>query len=263
VKTEILYGVHAVQEALAAGRRELFEVCVDRSHAATGRLQSIVSAAEARGMEVRQMDATQMASMAGTAAHQGVAARVSVYSGHDYSSVLDAVGRPESGLFLALDQIVDPHNLGAVLRTALCAGVGAVLVPKDRSAPPTPAVSKISAGALEHIRFVQVTNLVRALEAMKGRGRWVVGLDRSATESIYRADLTMPMVLVVGGEGRGMRPLVRRTCDRLVSIPQTGPLDSLNASVAAGIALFEIGRQRAAGHPPGSRNLTDARRQMP
>ena len=263
MKTEILYGVHAVQEALAAERRELFEICVDRSHAATGRLQSIVSSAEARGMEVRQMDATQMASMTGTAAHQGVAARASVYRGHDFSSVLETVGRPESGLFLALDQIVDPHNLGAVLRTALCAGVGAVLVPKDRSAPPTPAVSKISAGALEHIRFVQVTNLVRALEAMKDRGRWVVGLDRSATESIFRADLTMPMVLVVGGEGRGMRPLVRRTCDRLVSIPQTGPLDSLNASVAAGIALFEIGRQRGAGPPPGSRNLTDARRQTP
>jgi len=260
VKTEILYGVHAVQEALAAGRRDLFEVCVDRSHAASGRLKSILAAAETRGIEIRQMDATQMASMAGTSAHQGVTVRGSVYSGHDLSSVLDAVGRSESGPFLALDQIVDPHNLGAVLRTALCAGVEAVLVPKDRSAPPTPAVSKISAGALEHTRLVQVTNLVRALEAMKERGRWVAGLDRSATESIFRADLTMPMVLVVGGEGRGMRPLVRRTCDLLVSIPQTGPLDSLNASVAVGIALFEIGRQRGSGRRPGSRDLPDARR---
>lgn len=258
MKTEILYGVHAVQEALAAGRRDIFEVCVDRSHAASGRLQSILSSAETRGIEVRQMDAAKIASMAGTSAHQGVAARASVYSGHDFSSVLDGGGRSESGLFLALDQIVDPHNLGAVLRTALCAGVEAVLVPKDRSAPPTPAVSRISAGALEHIRLVQVTNLVRALEAIKERGRWVAGLDRSATESVFSADLTMPMVLVVGGEGRGMRPLVRRTCDLLVSIPQTGPLDSLNASVAAGIALFEIARQRGAGRRPGSRGKSDA-----
>jgi 23S rRNA (guanosine2251-2'-O)-methyltransferase len=263
VKTETLYGVHAVQEALAAGRRDLFEVYVDRRNTASGRLPSILAAAEARGIEIRPMDAAQMASLAGTPAHQGVAARVSVYSGHDFSSLLAAAGRPEAGLFLALDQIVDPHNLGAVLRTALCAGVEAVLVPKDRSAPPTPAVSKISAGALEHIRLAPVTNLVRALEAMKAAGRWVAGLDRSAGESIYRADLTLPMVLVIGGEGRGMRPLVRRTCDLLVSIPQTGPLDSLNASVAAGIALFEIVRQRAAGRRPGSGGLPNARRETP
>lgn len=254
MKTEILYGVHAVQEALAAGRRDLIEVGVDRTHAAAGRLPSILSAAKDRGVAVRSMDAARLASLAGTSAHQGVVLRASAYRGHEFGSVLDAVGRPESGLLLALDQIVDPHNLGALLRTALCVGVEAVLVSKDRSAPPTPAVSKISAGALEHVRFVQVTNLVRALEALKEKGRWVAGLDRSAAESIYRADLTPPMVLVIGGEGRGLRPLVRRTCDLLVSIPQAGPLDSLNASVAAGVALFEIVRQSA------SRGLPDVRR---
>ena len=263
MKTEILYGVHAVQEALAAGRRDLFEVYVDRSHAASGRLPAILAVAEARGIEIKRMDAAQMASLSGTSAHQGVAARASVYGGHEFSSLLDPAGWSESGLFLALDQIVDPHNLGAVLRTALCAGVEAVLVPKDRSAPPTPAVSRISAGALEHIRLVPVTNLVRALETLKGKGRWVAGLDRSAAASIFHADLTMPLVLVIGGEGRGMRPLVRRTCDLLVSIPQTGPLDSLNASVAAGIALFEIGRQRGADRRPGSGGLPDARRKTP
>jgi 23S rRNA (guanosine2251-2'-O)-methyltransferase len=263
VKTEILYGVHAVQEALAAGRRDLLEVCVDRSLAASGRLQAILSSAETKGVAVRQADPAQIALMAGTSAHQGVAARASAYSAHEFASVLDAAGRPETGLFLALDQIVDPHNLGAILRTALCAGVEAVIVPKDRSAPPTPAVSKISAGALEHIRLVPVTNLVRALQRMKDSGRWVAGLDRSATDSIFSADLTLPMVLVVGGEGRGMRPLVRRTCDLLVSIPQMGPIDSLNASVAAGIALFEIGRQKRAGRQPVSRGLPDARRKTP
>jgi 23S rRNA (guanosine2251-2'-O)-methyltransferase len=248
---------------MAAGRRGMFEVCIDRSHAATGRLQAVLSAAEALGVAIRQMDGAQIAAMAGTSAHQGVAARASVYSGYDFASVLEAAGRPESGLLLALDQIVDPHNLGAVLRTALCAGVEAVLVPKDRSAPPTPAVSRISAGALEHIRLVQVTNLVRALERIKAMGRWVAGLDRSACEHIFSADLTRPMALVVGGEGRGMRPLVRRTCDLLVSIPQTGPLDSLNASVAAGIALFEIARQRGSGRRPGSGGGPGARCKTP
>ena len=250
MKTEILYGVHAVQEALAAGRREIIEICADRRQAAAGRLQAILSAAEKRGIAVRPVDADRLVSMAGASGHQGVAARVSAYGAHDFAGVLDVAGRPGAGLVLALDQIVDPHNLGAVLRTALCAGVEAVIVPKDRSAPPTPAVSKISAGALEHIRLVQVTNLVRALQQLKGRGRWIAGLDQSATERIFSADLTAPMVLVVGGEGRGMRPLVHRTCDLILSIPQEGPLDSLNASVAVGIALFEIRRQRDAARRP-------------
>jgi len=244
VKTEVLYGTHAVKEALAAGHREVVEICVDRNLRASGRLQGILSKAATRRIALREMNPGQITSLAGTSAHQGVAARVSIYGCRDLSEILNAAERPALGLVMALDQIMDPHNLGAMLRTALCAGVEAVLVPKDRSAPPTPAVSKISAGALEHIRLVQVTNLVRALEMMKTRGLWVVGLDRSAVESLFSADFSLNLVLVVGGEGRGMRPLVRRTCDLLVSIPQVGPLDSLNASVAAGIALFEIGRQR-------------------
>lgn len=263
MKTEILYGTHAVQEALAAGRREVVEICVDKSLMASGRLQGILSSAGTRRIAVREMTAGQIASLAGTSAHQGVAARTSVYGCRDLSDILNAAGRPALGLFLALDQIVDPHNLGAVLRTALCAGVEAVLVPKDRSAPPTPAVSKISAGALEHIRLVQVTNLVRALEMLKGRGLWVAGLDRSAVDSLYSADFRLNLVLVVGGEGRGMRPLVRRACDLLVSIPQVGPLDSLNASVAAGIALFEINRQRGVQCRQDKDIFPDERRKTP
>ncbi|MGE5257656.1 MAG: 23S rRNA (guanosine(2251)-2'-O)-methyltransferase RlmB [Hyphomicrobiales bacterium] len=260
MKTEVLYGTHAVKEALAAGRREVVEICVDRSLRASGRLQGILSEAATRRIAVREMDPEQIASLAGTSAHQGVAARASVYGCRDLSEVLDAVERPASGLVLALDQIMDPHNLGALLRTALCAGVEAVLVPKDRSAPPTPAVSKISAGALEHIRLIQVTNLARALELLKTRGLWVVGLDRSAADSLFSGDFSLNLVLVIGGEGRGMRPLVRRTCDLLVSIPQMGPLDSLNASVAAGIALFEIGRQRAIHRLPNQDDSPDGRR---
>jgi 23S rRNA (guanosine2251-2'-O)-methyltransferase len=252
VKTEILCGVHAVQEALAAGRRDFIQVCVDRGQVPAGRLQSLLAAAEAAGVAVRSVDAARLASMAGTSGHQGVAARVSPYRVYDLANVLDDAGRPETGLILALDQIVDPHNLGAVLRTALCAGVEAVIVPRDRSAPPTPAVSRVSAGALEHIRLVAAPNLVRALQQLKARGRWIAGLDQAATDSLFSADLTLPLVLVLGGEERGIRPLVHRTCDLILSIPQSGPLDSLNVSVAAGIALFEVRRQREAAARPSS-----------
>ena len=263
MKTEILYGTHAVEEALTAARREVVEICVDRSLRASGRLQGILSKAATRRIAIREMNPEQIASLAGTSAHQGVAARTSVYGCRHLSEVLNTAEQPALGLVLALDQIMDPHNLGALLRTALCAGVEAVLVPKDRSAPPTPAVSKISAGALEHIRLVQVPNLVRALEMLKSRGLWAVGLDRSSADSLFSADFSLNLVLVVGGEGRGMRPLVRQTCDLLVSIPQVGPLDSLNASVAAGIALFEIGRQRAAHRRPNQDSLPDERRTTP
>lgn len=251
MKTEILCGPHSVREALAAGRRRLVEVYLQRDPETAARLQAVAAAAGASGVPVREVGAAQLSSLCGGAAHQGVAARASVYAGFELEDVLgdEPAG---AGPYLALDGIVDPHNLGAVLRTALCAGVHAVLMPRDRAAPPTPAVSRISAGALEHVRLVQVVNLVRGLEALKSAGRWVVGLERAAAQSIHTADLRIPLVLVIGGEGKGMRPLVRRTCDLFVSIPQQGPLDSLNASVAAGVALFEIARQRAAaaGGPP-------------
>jgi 23S rRNA (guanosine2251-2'-O)-methyltransferase len=243
LKTEVLYGIHPVKEALAAGRREIFEVCL-----ATGkgspRGEALRREAESRRVPVREVLPAQLTSMAGTESHQGLAARVSAFACEDLAVLLPAGGGPE--LFLALDSIQDPHNLGAVLRTALCAGVQAVIVPKDRSAPPTPAVSRISAGALEHTRLVQVTNLVRSLELVKARGLWVAGLERQARATVFSTDWTMPLVLVVGGEGKGMRPLVTRTCDLLVSIPQAGPLDSLNASVAAAVTLYEIFRQRQA-----------------
>jgi len=195
---------------------------------------------------VREVLPSQLASMAGTESHQGFAARVSPFACEDLADVLPPAGGAGSELLLALDSIQDPHNFGALLRTALCAGVQAVIVPKDRSAPPTPAVSRVSAGALEHTRLVQVTNLVRSLELVKTRGPWVAGLAREARATVFSTDWTMPLVLVIGGEGKGMRPLVKKACDLLVSIPQAGPLDSLNASVAAAVTLYEVFRQRQA-----------------
>lgn len=259
MKTEILYGIHSVREALSAGRRNLIELYVDPGHSASARLREILETAEARGTAIREAGASQLAALAGSAAHQGVALRATGYPFLDLAAVMDDAGPAKSEPMLALDSIVDPHNLGAVLRSALGAGVAAVLIPKDRSAPPTPVVSKISAGALEHIRLVQVTNLVRSLELLKSRGRWVAGLDRNARDTIFSADLTLPLVLVIGGEGRGLRALVRKTCDLMLSIPQSGPLDSLNASVAAAVALYEIRRQRGAGRRPPEAGPADGR----
>jgi len=244
VKTEILYGLHSVKEALSAGRRVPLELYVDRRHAESERLQELLKMAAARGTAIRLLDPARLSAMTGGTAHPAVALQASVYPCVELARILDETEPAGSGPILVLDCIMDPHNLGAMVRSALCAGVAAVLIPKDRSAGPTPAVSKISAGALEHIRLAQVTNLVRSLEFLKARGRWVAGLDPQASLTIFNADLAFPLALVIGGEARGLRMLVRRTCDMMVSIPQSGAIDSLNAAVAAAVALYEIRRQR-------------------
>lgn len=206
------------------------------------------------------LDSARLAAMSGGGAHPTVALRASAYPIEELNRVVDDAEAAGSEPFLVLDGIVDPHNLGAIVRSALCAGVAAVLIPKDRCVGPTPAVSKISAGALEHIRLVQVTNLVRSLDFLKSRGRWVAGLEREAPLSVFSADLRLPLALVIGGEERGLRPLVRRTCDLMVSIPQSGVIDSLNASVAAAVALYEIRRQRGVDRRPPGAEGSDGRR---
>lgn len=245
MKTEILYGLHPVAEALAAGRRKVLEIYLDPGRRG-GRHEGLAAAAAAMGVPVAPVAGARLASLCGSENHQGAAARAGVFAFSRLDEVLDPSGARRPGLLLALDCLQDPHNLGAVLRTALCAGVEAVVVPKDRSAPPTPAVSRTSAGALEHTRLVQVVNLARVLEELKAEGLWVVGLERGASTDLFHADLTVPLVLVLGGERSGLRTLVRRACDLTVSIPQAGPLDSLNASAAAAVALYEIRRQRLA-----------------
>jgi 23S rRNA (guanosine2251-2'-O)-methyltransferase len=147
-------------------------------------------------------------------------------------------------MILILDQIQDPQNLGALLRTALCAGVDQVIVPKDRAAGATPAVSRASAGALEHIRMSQVVNLANIIQELKERGLWVFGLDRDGRVSIYSTDFSVPMALVIGGEGKGIRPLIKKSCDDLIFIPQAALLNSLNASAAGAVVLYEAFRQR-------------------
>jgi 23S rRNA (guanosine2251-2'-O)-methyltransferase len=147
---------------------------------------------------------------------------------------------------LILDGVVDPQNLGALVRTAVCAGLGAVVLPKDRAARPGPAVSRASAGALEYARVVVVPNIVATIQALKPLGLWIAGLDKNEGKPLFASDLSGPLAIVVGAEGKGIRPLVRRHCDFLVAVPQTGPIDSLNASVAGAVVIYESWRQRQA-----------------
>lgn len=244
MKAEILYGFHPVYEALRAGRRTFKEIYVVEQNK-SGRIQRIALAAARKNLAIQKVSPATLQMIAGNVSHQGIAAKVAPYPLADIADLLDsALSAGHPALIVLLDNIVDPHNLGAILRTAVCVGAGGVIIPKDRSAFPTPAVSKISSGALEYIRLAQVNNMVRTIQKLKDRGVWIVGLDQNAADSVFAADLTGAMALIVGGEEKGIRPLVRKNCDRLISIPQMGQVGSLNASVAGAIAMYESYRQR-------------------
>ncbi len=241
---EILYGTHPVREAIRAGRRRLAGVHVARGK--RGKKQAlIVRLAEERGIPLKSTPVSQMNAMAKTHEHQGVCAVVSSFPLTPLTWMINSPGRTNGDLLLLLlDNLVDPHNLGALVRTAVCVGVHGIIITKDRSASPTPAVSKASAGALEHAALARVTNLTATIKTLKKKGIWVAGMHHSASASVYATDLTGPLAIIIGGEGRGIRPLVRAHCDLLVHIPLRGAVDSLNASVAGAVALYEVLRQR-------------------
>ena len=245
MKSELLYGIHPVFEALVAGRRRVYEVYLDKEKRSR-RLARIGSMAETKGVLKRSIGPGDLKTLTGTIDHQGAAAVVSPYPQVTVQDILHtAQGEVGKHFVLMLDSIQDPRNLGAIIRTALCVGIQGLMVPKDRSAPPTPAVSKASAGALEHIRLSRVANLVQTIKICKNSGLWIIGLQKDAVQSIYAADLSGSIALVLGGEQRGIRRLVKKNCDFLVSIPQQGAFTSLNASVAAAVAMYEAFRQRS------------------
>lgn len=241
---DVLYGIHPVREAIRAGRRRIHSVILTADKLPQ-RLMEIRDLAWERNIPVKTAPVDQLRTQAKTGRHQGVVAECDPY-GALAPEVLWAAretGAP-SPFILVADSITDPMNLGALLRTALAVGVHAVVTPKDRCAPPTPVVSSASAGALEHIRLVQAVNLVRTLQALKEKGFWIFGLDHRARQDCYHTDFTGPSALVIGGEGSGIRPLVKKNCDHLVSIPQEGAVSSLNASVAGAVVMYEAYRQR-------------------
>ncbi len=244
---DLVYGLNPVREALRGGRRRPLELTVV-SGSRPPRLAELVAVAEAAGIPVRSRDRRDLDRLAGTPHHQGALLALEPFPYNDLEELLGAwrqSGRP--ALFLLLDGITDPHNLGAILRSAEGAGCHGVIVPKDRSCPVTAVVDKSSAGALEHLRLCQVTNLSRTIEELKATGIWCYGLAGEGGASLFASDLGGDLALVVGSEGSGLRPNVRRHCDGLLAIPLRGRVGSLNASVAAGIALFEVVRQRAEG----------------
>lgn len=234
-------GFHAVMAALEDGAQQPLEVLLSDSRQ-DERARRLLAAAKARAVPVRVVGRSDLDLRAPGLRHQGVLALMPEWVLAD-EDILDA---PSSRglLFLALDGVQDPHNLGACLRTAEAAGVAGVIIPKDRSAGLTPVVRMVAAGSAERVAVIAVTNLTRSLERLKERGYWLTGLAGEATDSLYAADLTGPVVLVLGAEGEGMRRLTRETCDRLVRIPMQGKAESLNVSVAAGVCLFEACRQR-------------------
>jgi 23S rRNA (guanosine2251-2'-O)-methyltransferase len=238
-----LTGPHAVREALAAGR-PLQTVIVARGRHG-GRLEEIVRLAKRNGVPVRFEDRVRLDQVAGTREHQGVVAMVASSA---TVSLEDLLARPSPqgapGLLVLLDGVEDPQNLGAIIRTTLAAGAAGIIIPERRAAGLGDAAARASAGAVAHLPVARVTNLPRSMETLKAAGYWLVGLDERAERRYTEVDLTGSIALVLGGEGKGLHQLVRERCDFLVSIPSRGPVPSLNVSVAAGIALFEVLRQR-------------------
>jgi 23S rRNA (guanosine2251-2'-O)-methyltransferase len=176
--------------------------------------------------------------------HQGVTAHVMPHSTLTDEEFLAHIASTDMPIIIALDSIQDPHNLGAIIRTAVAAGVDGLILPKDRSAPLTGTVSKISAGALPHLPICLTTNLVRMLQKLQAMNIWICSTLKDSAQTIYTTDFLLPLCLVIGSEEKGVRPLVKKQCDMEVSIPMNGRIDSLNASVAAAVILFEIRRQR-------------------
>ncbi len=243
-QSEILYGFHPVREAFRAGRRRIIRYYTIQSQGAK-RLNELLAYATNAGVPIQKVSPAKMEALAQTDRHQGVCIDADAYPIVSLQELCDRLASvPTGGCLLLLDSIVDPHNLGALIRTACCTAVAGIITTKDRSAPPTPAVSKISAGALEHVRLARVTNMTAAIKRLQNCGLWVIGLAGEADLSIYDSDFTGPVALVIGSEAKGIRPLVKKSCDQLVAIPQTGTIDSLNASVAGGVAIYEIYRQQ-------------------
>lgn len=237
-------GKNAVMEALKAGRP------LDKVYIAKGEpdkaLRFIVQKAKAAGAVISEVDRRKLDFMSVTHAHQGV---IAVAALREYVTVADilAVAREkgEAPLVVVCDEISDPHNLGAIIRTAECAGAHGVVIPKHRSAGVTAIVEKTSAGAVEHMPVARVTNLASALEELQQAGVWVFGTAAEGDRSLWEADLTGGTAIVIGSEGDGMNRLIREKCDFLVSIPMKGKVSSLNASAAASVVLYEALRQRS------------------
>ncbi len=233
----ILSGIHPVAEALKS-RHPVDRLLVAQGAGGT-RLQELIDLARRYGVPVRFEPRSALDRLAGTSAHQGV---VALGAARQYAD-LYAVASTE--MLVILDGVEDPHNLGAIIRTAHAAGAGAVIIPERRAASLTDVAAKAAAGALEHLPVVRITNVNRTLDDLKKRGFWIYGLDERGDQAYDQVDFASPAAIVLGGEGKGLHEQVRKHCDVLVRIPMAGKISSLNVSVAAGVVLFEWKRRRS------------------
>ncbi len=243
MSNEFIYGIHAVKAVLEREPERFIEAYVLKGRQ-DDRLMPILNDLQVCGVSIQQMTRKTLDDKANGANHQGIIARVKAAKQLNENDIDAILAQHESPLLLVLDGVTDPHNLGACLRNADAAGVAAIIVPKDRSAPMNATVSKVACGAAEVVPLIRVTNLARTMRSLQEQGIWFVGTAGEATHDIYQAKLTGPLAIVMGAEGDGMRRLTRETCDDLIKIPMAGSVSSLNVSVASGICLFEAVRQR-------------------
>lgn len=238
----LIWGIHPVLEALC-GNPGLVREVITQGRPSSAKIQEIIDLAGRQGITVSSPPRLPLPAGEVPANHQGVMARL---KGFPTCSLEELLNGPEAAAptLVALDSIQDPHNLGAIIRSAAAAGAAGVIIPKDRSAPLEGAAAKVAAGAMGRIKVCLVTNLADSLRQLKNAGYWIYGADGQSGQSIHATDLSGKLCLVIGSEGKGLRPLIKQQCDFLVAIPMSGLVESLNASVAAGVMLFEVVRQK-------------------
>ncbi len=250
---KVLFGFHAVGVRLKTAPQSIVEIYFEPTRR-DARMRQFIDKVNEAGVRLIEADGMRLSKLCGGHGHQGVAARVhTLEQVHSLDELLENLESSQlalpkdqrvNPLILVLDGVTDPHNLGACLRVADGAGVHAVIAPKDHAAGINATVAKVASGAAETVPYFMVTNLARTLGELKERNIWIIGTSDTATQTLYQADLTGPVALVLGAEGAGMRQLTGKTCDQLVSIPMRGAVESLNVSVASGVCLYEALRQR-------------------
>ena len=241
-KNELIYGIHAVESALIHRPEGVLQLWVIQGRS-DNRINSLLTLAKKAGVSVQAISADKMKKKCADGSHQGVAADLRVVNTKQ-AALEDILNKPGGLLLLILDEVQDPHNIGACLRSADAAGVDAVIVCKNRSPGITAVVRKVACGAADTVPFIQVTNLARAMELLHDNDVWIVGTAGETDNSLYDISVTKRMALVMGAEEKGMRRLARENCDQLIKLPMQGHVESLNVSVATGVCLFEAVRQR-------------------
>jgi len=244
MKSSKLYGLHSVQAALDYSPKSINKAWIDEQRQ-DKRLSQAIDALLDLGIEPEKLDRKKLDKLAEGNNHQGIVIEVDMpgeLSESDLKTAVQSLG--ETALLLVLDNVQDPHNLGACLRSCDATGAHGVIITKDNATGITPTVCKVASGAAETVPVYQVTNLARTLRWLKDQGLWIFGAAGEAEQTVYQADLTVPMALVMGAEGKGMRRLTREQCDVLVKLPMQGKVESLNVSVATGVLLYEVVRQR-------------------